>query len=78
LRPYLLVGLGADHENELGFLKLIAAPAWPALGRRELVLVNPAINAVVAQAFAEVPDAVFVVCRIVAVADEYSHGRILR
>jgi hypothetical protein len=42
------------------------------------VLVNPAINAVVAQAFAEIPDSVFMLCRIVAVADERSHGYILR
>jgi hypothetical protein len=41
------------------------------------VLVNAAIAAAVAQAFAEVPDAVFVLGRIVAVADEHSHGCIL-
>jgi hypothetical protein len=40
----------------------------------ELVLVDPAINAVAAQAFAELPNAVFVLRRIVAVADERSHG----
>jgi hypothetical protein len=43
----------------------------------ELVLVDPAINAVVAQAFAEVPDPVVVLFRIVTVADERSHGRAL-
>ena len=38
------------------------------------MLVNPAIDAVVAQAFAEVPDAVLMLRRVVAVADEHSHG----
>jgi hypothetical protein len=74
----LFVFLGANYENELGFLNLIAAPARPAFGGWEQVLVNAAINAVVAQAFAEVPGAVFVLWRIVAVADERSHGCILR
>jgi hypothetical protein len=74
----LLVGFGADHENELGLLNLIAAPPRPPLGRRELVLVNPAIDAVVAQAFAEVPNAALMLRRVVTVADEHSHGRALR
>jgi hypothetical protein len=74
----LLVRFGANHEHELGFLNLIAAPARPAFGRRELVLVNAAINAIEAEAFTEFPDTVFVFCRIVTVAHEHSHGRTLR
>ncbi len=45
-----LIGLGAHHENEVGFLKLVDCPSRPSFGRGLLVLVDVAIDLFGAQA----------------------------
>jgi hypothetical protein len=64
------VGFGAGDQHEIRFLNLLGTPARPAFCWGLFVLVDAAVDAVTAQPLGEVPDAVHVRGRVVAVADQ--------
>jgi hypothetical protein len=80
----LLVGLGCDHENEVGRLDLLLHPQPPAFFRSGDVLVEVAIETIRPQPVRERENALAVrgIPRLVGVADEHPrgarHSRVLR
>ena len=65
------IGLGADHQHDVGGLDLPLAPKRPALRRRGVVLINLGINAVSPEPIGKAQHTVLVFDCVVAVADEH-------
>jgi hypothetical protein len=55
------VGFGAHYKNKVRYLDLVPTPSRPSLGRTGLVLIDAAVDAVLAEALTKFPDAVRVV-----------------
>jgi len=64
----LLVALGADQKDEVRLLDLLLLPTLPTGGRRHFVLVEVALDAVVAELVGKPEHALLVLRRIPAVA----------
>jgi hypothetical protein len=73
-----LIGLGANNENELGFLDLVEAPLGPALGRSLFIAVNAGVDPVGSELLRELQYKFHVFVGIVAVADEDFRGLCVR
>ena len=66
------VGLGADHQDELGLVEVPVHPAGPALRRRRVdVPVEDHVDPAVAEGVGQGEDAGGVLVRVVAVAEEH-------
>ena len=65
-----VIGLGADHQHEIGGLDLPLAPERPALRRRGVVLIDLGVDAVSPEPIGKAQHALLVLDRVVAVADE--------
>ena len=66
------VGLGADHQDELGLVEVPVHPAGPALLRRGMdVPVEDHVDPAIAEGIGQGEDAVGVLVRVVTVAEEH-------
>ncbi len=66
-----VVGLRADHQNEVCFVQLIEHPSWPALsGRAVQIAIEACLNPVVPKPLRKSEDLIPMGVRVVAVADK--------
>jgi hypothetical protein len=65
-----LIGLGANHQDEIRFVDSSSAPAGPTLRWCRLVLIEPGVNPMVTEPVAECQHPILMLWGIMAVADE--------
>ena len=69
------VGLGADHQDELGLIEVLLHPAGPALRRRGVdVAVEDHVDPAIAEGVGQGEDAVGMLVGVVAVAEKHPRG----